>query len=115
MIVPASEPVLTLLESEHLATEHWCEGECRSSRYSHDDTHHPTQLLEEHTCHTRNHGQWEEHTYHGECRSDNRDRHLVGTMNSSLLRVTTLLNMVCDVLQYYDGIIDDVTDGDTQT
>ena len=115
VIVPTAEPGLTLLQSEHQRTEHWCESQRRSGRYGHDDTHHPTQLLEEHTGHTRHHGQWEEHTNHGQRRSHDRDGHLIGTMYGRLLRIGTTFDVVGDILQDDDCIIHHITDSDAQT
>ena len=81
------ELALLLLQTQHLRTEHRGEREGAGCRDGHDDTHHPTQLLEEHTRHTRHHRQWEEHSNHRQRRSNHGDSHLIRCMDSRLFRV----------------------------
>ena len=77
---------LLLLQLEHLGTHHRCQRQRSNKRDEHDDTHHPTELLEEYTGHTGNHCQREEHGEHGQCRCHNRYTHLVCSVDSGVLR-----------------------------
>ena len=94
---------------------HWGEGECGERGDGHDDTHHPAELLEQYACHARNHGQREEHGNHGECGCDNGNGNLLCGMHSRLLRRRPSFNVRRHVLQYHNGIVHDVTDGDGET
>ena len=115
VVIPTAEPALALLQAKHLRAHHWGERQGRSGRNDHDDTHHPAQLLEEHTRHARHHGQWEEHADHGQGRSDNRDGHLVRTMDGCLLGLRTAFDVVGHVLEHHNGIIHHVADGYRKT
>ena len=109
------ELALLLLQAQHLRAEHWCEGKGGNGGNRHDDTHHPSELFEEHTRHTTDHCQREEHGNHGERRGNNRYCHLVRSVNGCLLRRRPSLNVGGDVFEHHNGIIHNVTDGNGQT
>ena len=106
------ELALLLLQAQELRTHHGGERKGRDGRDGHDDAHHPAQLMEQHTRHAADHGQWEEHGNHGEGRGDDGDGHLVGGMDGCLLGFRTALDVSGHVLQHHDGIVHHVTDGD---
>ena len=106
---------MLLLQAQHLRAEHWREREGGHRGNRHDDTHHPSELLEEHTRHTAHHRQREEHGNHGERRSNNGYSHLVRSVDGSLLRRRPSLDVRGDVFEHHNGIIHNVTNGDGQT
>ena len=85
--------VSATIELKHICREHRCKGDSRSGRYTHHDSHNPTELLEEDTCHTGNHGQRHEHRNYNKCCSDNREPYLVCSVDSRLLRLRATLDM----------------------
>ena len=52
--------------AEHLGAEHRHERKGADGGHDHDDADYPAQLAEEHSGHTLNHRQRQEHTKHGE-------------------------------------------------
>ena len=100
------------VEAEHLAAKHRSEREGASGGDNHHDTNHPTELLKEHTHHAGNHSEREEHRQKCERRCHNRDSHLVGAVDGSLLRVATALDVSGYVLENHNGIVNHHTDRD---
>ena len=98
------------LEAQELRAEHRDQGERTDGRNDHDDTCDPSQLLEHESGQTLYHGKREEHGKHGQGRSNNGDTHLLGRMDSSLLRFRTSFKVSRNVLQNHDGIIHHHTD-----
>ena len=96
----------------NLRAKHRSKGQCGSHRNGQSNCYHPTHWLEEHTCHTLNHSQREEHRQGGQGRSDNRHTDLLCSKDCSLLNSRTTIDMSGNILQHHNRIIHDHTDRD---
>ena len=90
---------------EHPRAHHRHEGERGCGGHDHDEADDEAELTEHDSSHTGHHGQRQEHAEHGQCRSDDGDTHLTGSMHGGLLRILSPLNMSGNVLQCHDGIV----------
>ena len=99
------------LEPEELRAQHRNKRKRTDGRNDHDDADDPSELLEHESGHTLDHCKRQEHRKHGKSRSYHGYTDLLGRMNCSFLRFCSPLKMCRYVLQHYDGIIHNHTDG----
>ena len=102
------------VDLKQISRQHRRKRDSCSGRYADHDGNNPTELAEEDTRHTRNHRKWQEHSNDNKRSGNNREPHLVGSVDSCLLRLRASLDMRSDVLEYHDGIVNDHTDGERE-
>ena len=104
--------MLAAIGFEDICRKHRGQRYCRHGRHADHDRDDPSQLAEQDTGHTRDHGQRQEHRNNHQRSGDDRQPHLIGTVDCRLAGARTAFDMCRDVFEHHDGVVHHHTDCD---